>query len=333
MTATPAQEGAAPVGPLISIVTPCFEEADNLPLLHERLRAVMDGLGQPWEWIVVDDHSGDGSFEVLAGLANADARVRGLRLARNVGAHLAIACGIEQAAGACCAVLAADLQDPPETLPALLERWRAGAQVVWAARAGRAGESTQTLLAARTYYWLMRHLVGLREMPPGGADVMLLDRAVMDALARFGERNVSIHALIAWMGFRQERIDYEKQARLHGRSGWSLGKKLKLLVDSVTAFSDLPVRLMTCLGLAVTLLGFLYAAVLFVEALLGAPIEGWTVLMVAVLVIGGLQMTMLGVLGAYLWRALDESRGRPRYLIEARIGAEPPAERAAPPGP
>src|SRR5262249_27959098 len=137
------------------------------------------------------------------------------------------------------------------------------------------------------------------------------------AFLRFKESNVSIFALISWMGFRQEMITYDKQARLHGRSGWTLKKKLKLLVDSVTSFTYLPIRIMSYVGFLVALVGFVYAALIIVNALSGHPVEGWSSLMVVILVIGGVQMVMMGVLGEYLWRALDESRRRPRYLIEA----------------
>lgn len=266
----------------------------------------------------MDDHSRDDTFGVVAGIAQQDERVRAIRLARNSGSHTAITCGLRQARGDCAVVLAADLQDPPETLPALLAQWQAGAQVVWAVRARREGESASAVGFARLYYLIMRRLVGMQEMPASGADFFLLDRRVLDAFRQFRESNVSILALLTWMGFRQASITYEKQARLHGRSGWSLGKKFKRVVDSVTSFSYLPIRLMSLAGFVVAIIGFLYAAVVVVNALAGRPAQGWASLMVVVLV-GGVQMLMMGVLGEYLWRALDETRGRPRYLIELSL--------------
>jgi len=154
-------------------------------------------------------------------------------------------------------------------------------------------------------------------MPASGADFFLLDRQVAEAFAHFNEANVSILALLTWMGFRQAVIGYDKEARLHGRSGWDLKKKLKLLVDSVTSFSYLPIRFMSYLGFVVAFLGFLYAGVVIFNAFHGDPVQGWSSLMVIVLVVGGLQMLMMGILGEYLWRALDESRRRPRYMVEA----------------
>lgn len=311
--------GQNPATSLLSIVTPAYNEARNLPLLHQRLERVMADLSLDWEWIVVDDHSGDDTFAVVASIARRDARVRVVRLARNSGSHTAITCGLHHARGDCAVVLAADLQDPPETLPALLDKWRDGAQVVWAVRARREGERATTVSFARLYYLIMRKVVGIREMPASGADFFLLDRRVLDAFRRFNESNVSILALLTWMGFRQASITYDKQPRVFGRSGWNLGKKVKLVVDSVTSFSYLPVRLMSMVGFVVAIVGFLYAGVVVVNALAGRPPEGWASLMVVVLVLGGVQMLMMGVLGEYLWRALDEARRRPRYMVEDAV--------------
>jgi glycosyltransferase involved in cell wall biosynthesis len=301
----------------VSVVTPAYNEADNLPLLYGRVSTAFNSLDVDWEWIVVDDHSTDDTFTTIADIAMRDSHVRAIRFARNFGSHKAISCGLDHAPGDCAIVLAADLQDPPETIPTLLAKWREGAQVVWAARAGREGEKATTVGLARLYYLLMRRVVGLKEIPSMGADFFLIDRCVIDALRQFNESNASILALITWMGFRQTTITYDKRARKHGRSGWTLEKKLKLALDSITSFTYLPIRLMSYVGILVAMLGFLYAAVVIINALAGHPVQGWASLMVVLLVIGGIQMLMMGVLGEYVWRALDEARQRPRYLIEA----------------
>jgi len=307
--------------PVISIITPAFNEEQNLPILYQRLQKVLADLDLEWEWIVIDDHSSDRTFEVISKIANNDSRVSGIRFARNFGSHVAMVCGLNYSNGNCAVVLAADLQDPPETLPALLAEWKAGYQVVWAVREHRSGEKATTLGFARGYYWLMRHVVGMKELPASGADFFLLDRTVIDAFKQFSERNVSILALITWMGFRQGSICYDKNARIHGKSGWGLEKKLKLVVDSVTSFTYLPIRLMSYFGFTIALLGFLYAAFIIRNAfLIGSAVEGWSSLMVVVLIMGGLQMLMMGVLGEYLWRTWDEARQRPRYLIEIATG-------------
>jgi glycosyltransferase involved in cell wall biosynthesis len=313
----PGLEESPSQRPFLTIVTPAYNEAQNLPVLYQRLRSVLDDIDVDWEWIVVDDHSTDGTFEVLTRLAGQDARLRGFRFSRNFGSHTAVTCGLNYARGDCAIVMAADLQDPPEEIPRLLAEWQHGAQVVWAVRARREGEGATYLGFARLYYALMRRTGALRDLPAAGADFFLMDRCVIDAFNRFHESHVSILALITWMGFRQSHITYEKQARLHGRSGWNLEKKLKLVVDSITSFTYFPIRLMSYVGFITALLGFLYAGLVVFNALRGLPPQGWASLMVVVLVLGGIQMVMLGVLGEYLWRALDEARHRPRYLIEA----------------
>lgn len=308
--------------PLLSVVTPVFNEAENLTIIYERFKAVFASVDVDWEWIVVDDHSTDNSFQVILSIAKKDGRVKGIRFARNFGAHKAITCGLHHARGNCCIAMAADLQDPPESIPDLIAKWREGAQVVWAVRASREGEKKTTILFARIYYWLMRNVVGLREIPSTGADFVLMDRIAVDAFNSFQESNVSILALINWMGFRQAAIPYDKKARIRGRSGWTLEKKLKLLIDSVTSFSYFPVRFMSYFGFLIAAIGFIYAIFLVFNAIIGHPVQGWTSLMVVVLILGGIQILMMGVLGEYLWRSLDESRRRPRYLIEATINID-----------
>ena len=308
--------------PDISLVAPAYGEAKNLPILYDRITAVMDGLGRTWEWVIVDDHSPDDTFDVITELARRDGRVRGVRLARNYSSHTAITCGLHHARGACAVVLAADLQDPPEVIPQLLEPWKRGAQVVWAVRGKRLGEKRRTLFSAKLFYVFVRNFVGMKEMPATGADFFLLDRLAIDGFCRFGETNVHILALITWMGFRQETIVYDKQARLHGESAFNLRKRMTLVLDCVTSFTTRPIRLMGLVGFLVALAGFVLAGRIVWEVFVldAGPPEGYASLMVALLVIGGIQMLMMAVLGEYLWRALDEARRRPRFLIEAEIG-------------
>ena len=306
------------VRPRISIVTPAYNEAENLPLLYGELCTVLDAMPVDWEWLVVDDHSSDTTFGELS---HRDPRVRALRFARNSGSHLACTCGLREASGDCAVIMAADLQDPPETIPKLFEHWQNGAQVVWAVRAARLGEKASTIALSRAFNWILRRFTGMRDLP--AADYFLVDRRVLEAFRQFGESNTSVMTLIAWMGFRQESLLYVKEARAHGVSKWNLEKKFKLAVDCITSFTYLPIRYMSYAGVIVALLGFLYAGFVFVHAFRGHPIQGWASLMIVVLVLGGLQMIMMGILGEYLWRALDESRRRPRYLIEGSVGRSP----------
>jgi dolichol-phosphate mannosyltransferase len=299
---------------LLTIVTPAYNEAGNLPALYDRLASTLSAMAMEWEWVVVDDHSRDATFDVVERLAARDVRVRGLRLARNSGSHVALACGLHHASGDAAVMMAADLQDPPETLPALVARWRAGAQVVWAVRRERPGDRAHTTFAA-FYYWIMRRMVGLSEMPSRGADFFLADRAVIDAFRQFPERNGSVLALITWLGFRQEYVDYDKEPRRAGASGWTLARKVKLVFDSVASFSAFPIRV--CAVAGVVLLGI--SGLLLVAGLVLLPGLGAVLLLVLAVMLGlaGMQMLALGIVGEYVFRALDEARRRPLYVIEA----------------
>jgi len=294
---------------VISLITPAFNEGSNLPMLHERLTAVFRQLD--WEWIIVDDHSRDNTFEVIERLVAIDPRVRGIRLAYNSGSHLAFTCGLRHASGEVAALMVADLQDPPELLFQMLERWRSGVQVVWAVRRHQPGDGSGTQL----YYWIMRNLVGMNDMPATGADFFLVDRVVIDAFLAAADRHVSIFALMMWLGFRREFIQYDKQPRTRGRSGWTLAKKLKLVVDSIVGFSDFPIWWLTYAGVA-ALVAALVPAVVAVVAYSGLNAA---LLLLAALVIGlfGCHLIALAILGHYVWRGLDAARKRPLYSIEA----------------
>jgi dolichol-phosphate mannosyltransferase len=302
---------------MISILTPAFNESVNLEALHARLTQTMAQLGEEWEWLIVDDHSRDDTFAVVQRLALMDSHVRGIRLARNRGSHVAITCGLQHVRGDAAVMMASDLQDPPETLSALLQKWRSGAQVVWATRREQPGAQTHAGFASM-YYWIMRNVVGMKEIPARGADFFLIDRVVIDAFRRCDEQHVSVFALITWLGFRQECIEYDKQPRAAGKSGWTIARKIKLVVDSITAFSDAPIQACWLLGAALMVLGLLTVVVGLVvfESLQAAVV----VLLGAMAGCTGLVLCALAMLGEYVWRGLDQSRRRPLYLIEATAG-------------
>jgi len=308
---------------MLSILTPAFNEAANLPELYARLVETMGAIGGEWEWIIVDDHSRDETFAVIEGLALRDSRVRGFRLARNSGSHVAITCGLHHVDGAAAVMMAADLQDPPETLTAMLDKWRRGAQVVWAVRRAQPGRKSHAGFAA-FYYWIMRRVVGMKEMPARGADFFLIDRAVIEAFRRFPERNVSVLALITWLGFRQDSVEYDKQPRAAGQSGWTLARKITLVIDSVTSFSDFPIRLCAYGGASLIVI----ALVILIVSLILLPtlLAGLLFVLSVFIGLAGLQLLALGIVGEYVWRALDEARRRPAYLIEAVAGQPEPAK-------
>ena len=235
--------------PILSVIVPCFNEELNLPLLYERVRTVLDAERIDWEMIAVDDHSRDGTFQVAIDLTRRDSRVRTLRLARNVGSHIALMCGLDHVLGRAAVMIAADMQDPPDIILELLARWRQGDQVVWAVRSARRGVSATSVLLSRLFYKIMERIIGHGDMAGHGADVFLVDRVVIDALTECRESNLSLFSLLSWLGFRQSTVSYIKQERQHGRSGWSFKKKLKLFMDSITSFSYFPIRLMSLLGI------------------------------------------------------------------------------------
>ena len=300
----------------LSIVTPAFNETANLEALHARLVRLFERIGGDWEWIIVDDHSRDDTFTVIERLSVVDSRVRGFRLSRNSGSHVAITCGLHHAQGDAAIMMAADLQDPPETIEAMLAAWRGGAKIVWATR------RTPPSAFSAFYYRVMRSFAGMKEMPANGADFFLLDRAVLDAFRQFPERNVSVLALITWLGFRQASVEYDKQPRAAGRSGWTLARKRRLFVDSITAFTDLPIGLCGYAGLA--LLGVGLIAGLIALALLPSIGALFISVVAAMLGLTGIQLIALAVIGEYVWRALDESRRRPQFIIERIAGSDQP---------
>ncbi|MBA3271057.1 MAG: glycosyltransferase family 2 protein [Acidobacteria bacterium] len=294
----------------LSVVSPAFNESANLDDVHQHLRAALDGAGLDWEWIVVDDHSADDTFAVLTAIASADPRVRGLRLSRNSGSHTAIRCAIHYAAGDAIALVASDLQDPPQVLVRMWTEWERGAQVVWAVRGARPGGAVDSKFA-RLYYWLMRRVAGL-SLPPTGADCFLLDRVVADSLNTCRERHTSIFALLTWLGFRQTHITYDKAGRTRGVSGWTFRKKMKLVVDSLVGFSDLPLSWLAGAAMAAML------AAIVIGGRVSADIPmGTGGLATIVLLVAAGMFAALWAVGQYLWRAFDEARARPLWAIES----------------
>jgi len=302
---------------MISVLFPVYNEEESLYPLYERLAAVTANISdEEFEFLFVDDCSSDRTPEILREMHEQDRRVKIMRFARNCGSHAAISAGLHHCSGHSAIVLAADLQDPPELIAELRSKWQSGAKTVWGIRSKRPGEKIKTRLLARLYYFFISWLTKVK-LPPTGSDVFLADRDVIEAYKKMGEKHISVFMALAWLGFKQDSVAYIKAARTQGYSKWTFGKKMKLAVDSILAFSDVPIRYMSILGFITALCGFIYAVYVLWSVLNGNPVEGWSSLMVAVLVIGGVQMMMIGTLGEYLWRTFDESRKRPMYVIES----------------
>lgn len=304
-------------GPELSIVIPVFNEEAVLPALRDRLCSFVQRLTPlVAEIILVDDHSSDRSPEILKQFCQDDSMFRYARLARNSGSHVAILAGLGQSRGRCAVFLAADLQDPPELILQMLEVWRRGHHVVWAVREERKGVSSLDVFLANRFYRLL-NLLGEVNLPPRGSDFALLDRKALEALLQSAGSDLSLGGEIARLGFSAEQITYTKEQRAAGASKWTLKRKLKAAADAFVSFSYAPLRAMSFLGMACSLLGFAYALLVIVVRLMTrTPVQGWASLIVVVLVLGGVQMMMLGILGEYLWRTLESARHRPIYFLE-----------------
>jgi dolichol-phosphate mannosyltransferase len=309
--------------PLLAIVVPVFNEHDNLARFHDEVSAVMRELGDyDWEFVFVDDGSRDGSFDVLRMLHDRDARVTALRFPRNFGSHVAIAAGIGRSRGDAAVIMAADLQDPPALIRDFVARWREGYDVVWGARSGRDDGAVRAWAMGR-FYTLVRRFA-IPTYPKGGTgSFCLIAKPVMDAFRQMNERNRLTFGLIAWAGFRETQVPYHRPSRLVGASSWTTSKMVKAAIDTFISFSLFPIRTITYIGLVVSGLSFLFGFYVLLNKLLyGTRVMGWSSVMLAVLLLGGVQLVMIGVLGEYLWRILDESRGRPLYIVERTIGRE-----------
>lgn len=309
---------------VLSVVIPCFNEADNIPVLVDRLLAMRQGLANltDVEFIFVDDHSSDETPVMLRELAARFEFVKYLRLARNSGSHIAIIAGMAHSKGDAAVFLAADLQDPPELIASMFAKWKEGYDVVWAVRQARLGVSKTSLFFSNMFYFLLNRMTAMK-FPSMGADYALIDKRVVRGLVDSAGSKPSLIALIVWLGFKQVELLYVKEERKFGKSKWTLSMKLNAFADAFVGFSYLPMRFMSLVGFVAAFCGFLYALfVVVMRFVIGHPIEGWASLMVVTLIIGGLQMLMLGVLGEYLWRNLEESRKRPLFFIEDQKGIE-----------
>lgn len=314
---------------LVSIVVPVYHNAPSLPdLLGEFQRLAEKNAANDFEFVFVDDGSGDNSYDVLSRLAGEDSRVRVLKLSRNFGSTAALLAGLANARGDVVACIAADLQDPPELIHDMLGLWRQGRKVVLAAREGRE-DSWATNLLANTFYSLFRRFA-VKSMPKQGFDFFVVDRQVCDLINGIQESNAYLMGLILWLGFDPAVVYYRRRARSqrYGVSMWTLAKKMKYFIDSFVAFSYMPVRACSMLGVGLSLAGVLYAvAIVGMRLFFEVPAEGWTSLMAVLLVVSGVQLLMTGVLGEYMWRNLDETRRRPRFIVEHAIESQAGAGR------
>tara|TARA_B100000686_G_C16796004_1_gene982399 strand:+ start:1739 stop:2692 length:954 start_codon:yes stop_codon:yes gene_type:complete len=309
--------------PLISVVIPVYFNELNLTPLKERLLEALGRGGFDFEIIFVDDGSRDSSFSILKCFTAEDSRIKIIKLSRNFGSFVACLAGLSNVSGDCAVVISADLQDPPELIPDMVSQWIEGHKVVLAVREDREDPLVVRVMSA-LYYKLMRRFA-LKDMPPGGFDFFLIDREVIKVIVKIKEKNTSLPGLVLWLGFPKKLLYYTRKERELGNSMWTFSKKIKHFIDSFTAFSYFPLRLASVAGMITAILGFFYGFLIVVLQLIfqKAP-EGWSALMVVVLILGGIQLLTLGVIGEYLWRNFDETRSRPTYIIEEAVGISGP---------
>ena len=300
----------------ISIVIPVYYNEENLKPLYDDIRKkILTCTDYEWELVMVNDGSGDGSYDVMKELATQDDRIKIISLSRNFGSHAACLCGLSKSTGDCAVIKAADLQEPTELILDMVESWRQGNNVVLACREGRE-DSKRQIGFANLYYWMVRK-TSLPTMPKNGFDVYLLDRKVINVINVLDEKNSAITGQILWSGFRTGIVYYTRKAREIGTSRWTLKKKIRLVSDTLFSFSTLPIRVLEMVGAFSFVASIVWAIIVLVSKLIGdIAVQGWTTLFIFVLFSFGITMISLGILGEYIWRTFDASRNRPPYIIE-----------------
>ncbi len=309
-------------GPLsLSVVIPCFNEEDVLSELRRRLLMVLDPLGLPFEIILVDDGSRDSTWNLLSTIQQQDSRFKVIRLSRNYGHQIALSCGLDQAKGQVVAIMDADLQDPPELITEMLVKWREGYDVVYGKRIMRHGEPLSKRFFAYVFYRTFRRLTGF-ELPSDTGDFRLMDRRAVDAFCTMPERHRFIRGMVSWLGFHQTPVFYERPERFAGSTKYPFKKSLFLALDGITSFSYAPLRMASYVGLMVSVLAFIYIFVVIGLKIAGINFSGYTSIMGAILLLGGVQLVVLGIMGEYVGRIFVQGQNRPLYLID-HIQGEP----------
>jgi polyisoprenyl-phosphate glycosyltransferase len=302
--------------PKFSVVAPIFNEKENLPEFYRRVREALDSTGDTWELLLVDDGSRDGSTEAIRELAEVDQRVRPVIFARNFGHQMAVTAGMDYARGAAVVIIDSDLQDPPEVILDLIDKWREGYEVIYAVRSEREGETWFKRATASLFYRLINRITSV-VIPVDTGDFRLMDRKVVDVLKTMREKHRFIRGMSVWVGFRQTGVYYKRAARFAGSTKYPLRKMLRFASDAITGFSYLPLQIATYMGFLSAGISIVAIPIVIAVRLWGSdePLLGQATTLIVVLFLGGVQLISLGILGEYIGRLYEEAKGRPLYIV------------------
>lgn len=315
--------------PVVSIVAPAYNEAKNLAAFIQAITPVLDGLGEPWEIVFVDDGSRDDTLGLLLAARAQDSRLKVVGLARNFGKDVALSAGLAHARGRAVIPIDCDLQHPPEVIPELVARWRAGADMVIAVRTRRAEEGLVRRTTAGLYYTVMRRMTQV-EIPRNAGDFRLLDRKIVDVINQMPERCRFMKGIFAWPGFKTETVAFQAKVRAGGRSTWSLWKLWRFALDGLFSFSTVPLKLWTYLGGLFAAGAFIYLVITLIQKIFfGIAAPGYASLLIVILFFNGLFLLSNGIQGEYIARIFEEVKGRPLFVVAGTWGVDEPVVRAA----
>ncbi len=306
--------------PNYSVVVPMYNEEEVILRTYRRLKGVMDGTGEPYEFVFVNDGSRDRSAEIVKELCQTDPNVRLIDFSRNFGHQVAISAGMDYAQGKAVIVIDADLQDPPEVIPDMIRKWKEGYDVIYGKRLKRKGETVFKKTTALMFYRLLRSLTSV-DIPVDTGDFRLIDRKVCDALSGLKEKNRFIRGMVSWVGFNQTSVEYVREERAAGETKYPLKKMIRFALDAITSFSYKPLKLATYIGFVLSLSSFLYLLIVLYQKLFTNSTEpGWASIIAINLFFNGIVLLMLGVIGEYIGRIYDESKNRPLYIVKETKG-------------
>jgi len=301
--------------PTYTIIAPIYNEIDNIQTLYTRVSEVMDSTGESWEFVMVDDGSSDGSTDAILELKKKDDKIVPVIFARNFGHQIAVSAGLDYSQGQAVTIIDADLQDPPEVILDLIEKWKEGYEVVYATRSSREGESWFKLFTAAAFYRLIQRITDVN-LPMDTGDFRLLDHKVVDVMNQMREKHRFLRGMSVWVGFRQTGVEYERAERFAGETKYPLKKMFKLASDAITGFSYFPLQLATYLGFIAVGISLVLILVTIIFRLTGVLfLPGQALTLFAVLFLGGVQLIIFGMLGEYIGRLYDEAKGRPLYIV------------------